>query len=398
MSDLRDLVAGAERFMLEHGYSKESMRQYRRSWDRLEAWSEERGDGEFDEGSESSAIQALGLDRDGLTTRQRTALRAVRCLLSIERDGRMPARSGGREATVPNEGLRALVSQYIGRKLESGLSRRTTRTVESVLNRFLASLGDREIGTLSPGDVESFMEAGASMGAQTKSTMLFAIRSFARWAAKEGLCSPSVAASMPTIPAHKGSGLPSAYGPEEVAACVRVVGESGLCPKRNRAIALLGSVLAMRAGDIRNLLLSDIDWRRRRLRFTQSKTGAEVTLPLPEEVTLALADYVRNERPGSDDGHVFLHAQAPYLAFDETDDSFWRITSKGFAAAGVDTEGRHRGMHSLRHSAATGMLAAETPYPTISAVLGHASSNTTMRYMAVDVESLRRLSLEVPHA
>ena len=149
---------------------------------------------------------------------------------------------------------------------------------------------------------------------------------------------------------------------------------------------------------LRLLRLSDIDWRERKVSFVQSKTMAPITLPLPEEVLLALADYVRNERPCTDDDHVFLQARAPHRAFDGTNDSFWRVPAKGFAEAGVDTAGKHRGLHSLRHSAATGMLASEVPYPVISAVLGHASSNTTMRYMSVDVSSLRRLSLEVPHA
>jgi integrase len=53
-------------------------------------------------------------------------------------------------------------------------------------------------------------------------------------------------------------------------------------------------------------------------------------------------------------------------------------------------------MHSMRHSAATNMLAEGTPYPTISAVLGHSSTNVTRRHLSIDVESLRCLALEVP--
>lgn len=324
-------------------------------------------------------------------------LRSIKCLLSIDYDGRMPARLVARPGIIPNEALRTVISRYSGNRLERGVSPLTVKSDESILNRFLSSLGDaRGIDSLAPQDVTCFMEESARLGAQTKSTMLFTIRSFARWAAEEGLCSPAVASSIPTIPAHKGIGLPSAYSPADVAECIRSVGAGEECPKRDRAITLLGSVLAMRAGDIRALLISNIDWRNRKMSFVQSKTGGTVTLPLPEEVVLALADYIVNERPNTGDEHVFLHARAPYLAFEGTNDSFWRITAKGFADAGVDTAGKHRGMHSLRHSAATGMLAAEVPYPVISAVLGHASSNTTMRYMAVDVGSLRKLSLEVP--
>ena len=69
---------------------------------------------------------------------------------------------------------------------------------------------------------------------------------------------------------------------------------------------------------------------------------------------------------------------------------------RALADAGVETAGKHRGMHSLRHSAATNMLSGGTPYPTISSVLGHSSVNVTKRYLSIDVESLRPLALEVP--
>ncbi len=398
MPDLGTLVSSAEKYMLAHGYAAGTVEHYRAGWRRLATCCEELGVEEFDRESERRAIHELGLDRDGLDAGQRTLLRSIRCLMSIEDSGRMPARLPSNPETVPCAALQAVVSEYLDSRIARGISPRTAESDRSILNRFLASLGDDgDIGALTPLDVTRFMGKCAHMGAQTRSTMLYTIRSFARWAAEKGLCGPSVAASIPTIPAHKGEGLPSAYGPDEVAACIRSVTEGAECPRRDRAVVLLGSVLAMRASDIRALRLGDIDWRDGQVRFVQRKTGGAVTLPLPNEVTLALADYIRNERPETGDDHVFLHARAPYLAFDATDDSFWRIPSKGFSDAGVDTAGKHHGMHSLRHSAATCMLGAETPYPTISAVLGHASTNTTMRYVSVDVPSLRRLSLEVPH-
>jgi integrase len=75
---------------------------------------------------------------------------------------------------------------------------------------------------------------------------------------------------------------------------------------------------------------------------------------------------------------------------------FHRSITRAFKNANIDIKGKHHGIHSLRHSAATNMLSAETPYPTISAVLGHSSTNVTRRYLSIDVDSLRCLALEVP--
>ena len=42
------------------------------------------------------------------------------------------------------------------------------------------------------------------------------------------------------------------------------------------------------------------------------------------------------------------------------------------------------------------MLANNTPIPIITGVLGHASSRTTQKYLSIDVDGLREVSLEVP--
>ena len=168
------------------------------------------------------------------------------------------------------------------------------------------------------------------------------------------------------------------------------------CPKRDRAMLLLAAVLGLRAGDIRALRLGDIDWRAHEVSFTQSKTNRPVRLPLPDEIMLAVADYLRCERPDSVDDHVFLRHRAPHGHFEGASNSFHYVATGAFDRAMVNTSGKHHGMHALRHSAATTMLSGGIPYPVISGILGHSNANTTRRYMAVDVEALRRLSLEVP--
>lgn len=135
-----------------------------------------------------------------------------------------------------------------------------------------------ELGDLTVEDVTAHMDVCSGMTAQTRAEILYTIRAFARWAAGEGLCSPAVAAAMLVIPGHKHAALPSTYAAGEVAAMIAAAGTE--CPRRDRAMLLLASVLGLRAGDIRALCLRDIDWRARELSFTQAKTGRLVRLPL----------------------------------------------------------------------------------------------------------------------
>lgn len=168
-----------------------------------------------------------------------------------------------------------------------------------------------------------------------------------------------------------------------------------LRPRRDRAMMLLASVLGMRAGDTEAPGLSDIGWRARAAPLARRKTRVANAPRMPEEVWLAVADHVRCERPAVDGDRVFVTACAPRHAIDSSHTSRGTVT-RAFADAGVGTAGKHHGMHSLRHSAASNMLSGGTPYPTISSVLGHSSANVTKRYLSIDVESLRPLALEVP--
>jgi site-specific recombinase XerD len=64
--------------------------------------------------------------------------------------------------------------------------------------------------------------------------------------------------------------------------------------------------------------------------------------------------------------------------------------------AGIKYDERRHGPHALRHSLATNLLKKEVTLPVISSVLGHTRSESTMFYLRVDTNSLRRCALEVP--
>jgi site-specific recombinase XerD len=72
------------------------------------------------------------------------------------------------------------------------------------------------------------------------------------------------------------------------------------------------------------------------------------------------------------------------------------VISKVFEAAGR-TEVK-AGTQFLRHNAASRLLRAAVPLPTISAVLGHADPESTNQYISVDDDRLLQCVLGVPEA
>jgi len=162
---------------------------------------------------------------------------------------------------------------------------------------------------------------------------------------------------------------------------------------RDAAITLLALTTGLRACDIIGLRLAEIDWRAKTIGIVQQKTHNPLTLPLPGLVAARLADYVLNERPDSGDDHVFLRSVAPHTRL-AGHASIYRVTAQTFRRAGVaDVKA---GTRFLRHSAASRLLRAAVPLPTISAVLGHASPESANTYMSVDEDRLLECVLPVP--
>lgn len=168
---------------------------------------------------------------------------------------------------------------------------------------------------------------------------------------------------------------------------------AGLVSERDAAITLLALTTGLRACDIIGLRLADVDWRGATIGIVQQKTSNPLTLPLHALVMGKLAGYVLGERPATADEHVFVRSVAPHVHLADHA-SVHQVISATFRKAGVT--GANAGTRFLRHSAATRLLRAAVPLPTISAVLGHAAEDSTSVYMNADRERLLQCVLPVP--
>jgi integrase len=133
--------------------------------------------------------------------------------------------------------------------------------------------------------------------------------------------------------------------------------------------------LGLRAGEVAALTLEDIDWRAGEITVRGKGSRAE-RLPLPADAGEAVTGYLRDGRPEPFEGarQVFLRARAPHRA----------LTAGGVSGA-VCTAGQRAGIgpvraHRLRHSAATGMLAAGASLTEIGQVLRHRRLLSTAIY------------------
>ena len=161
---------------------------------------------------------------------------------------------------------------------------------------------------------------------------------------------------------------------------------------------LLAIVYGLRNSDIIHLKYNNILWNQNKIELLQYKTKKLLELPLTDNVKYAILDYLKNARPNIESPYIFLPTTPPYsFVNNEKYSTLYRSIETYIKKANIDTNGRKRGLHTLRHSLASNMLKNNIEIYTISSVLGHSSINVTNNYLSIDIEQLRKLSLEVPH-
>src|ERR1044071_5638399 len=120
-----------------------------------------------------------------------------------------------------------------------------------------------------------------------------ALRMFVRFLITEGRCPPGLEAAIPLIPHWQLSSLPRYLQSEEVERIVTSCDPATAVGKRDRAILLLLARLGLRAGDIVQLRLGDIDWKEAGISVS-GKGRRQTMMPLTQEIGDAIASYIKD--------------------------------------------------------------------------------------------------------
>jgi integrase len=159
----------------------------------------------------------------------------------------------------------------------------------------------------------------------------------------------------------------------------------------DKAIATIAYYTGLRGTDILSLTPENIDWEKETIHLVQSKTGAELTLPMNAVVGNAIWDYLIYERPRSEEGIIFINGIRPYNKIAST----WKHLKNVFSEAGVRKDGSRTGIRIFRHHLVTALLGNQVPSPVISSILGHTSPESINPYVDADLEHLRECSLGI---
>jgi integrase/recombinase XerC len=210
------------------------------------------------------------------------------------------------------------------------------------------------------------------------------VRSFMRYAVREGRIESNPAQHVPTPRVPKG--LPRDLTVDEMFNLLEHIHGDDPAAARDLAILELLYATGLRVGELTSLSLDDVDFSNRIVRVL-GKGGKERLVPFGEKAARALSPWLERShqlRAKTDEVAVFLNLRGGRL----TDRSVRRILSRRLREAAV----RARvSPHALRHSFASHLLGAGADLRAIQELLGHSSLSTTQRYTHVSMDALMRV-------
>lgn len=220
-----------------------------------------------------------------------------------------------------------------------------------------------------------------------------ALRMFLRFLIAEGKCPAGLLGAIPVLAHWRLSSLPRYLPPEDVERVIASCDVSSPAGKRDRAILLLLARLGLRAGDIVQLRLQDIDWKGAWVHVS-GKGRRQTRLPLTQEVGDAIVSYLQESRVRSRTDILFLRSRAPYRGL-RCHAAVSVIVASAIRRADVKRPSRGAA-HLLRHSVASSMLRQGASLQEISALLRHRSIETTQIYAKIDVVALYQIAQPWP--
>jgi integrase/recombinase XerD len=405
-ADINDSVESVLAALRDAGRAEETVRRHQAVLERFAAFLAGRG---LDRASDRVCIDfiahqtgvRLGSLRESVTDRDAQAVRRPVVLMADVLAGRAIELD---RSVVPMKDncparFRPLRDDYLASCRERHNAEATVVAKDKVVSRFfdyLVEVGVDDLATLGVGDLSGFLLRQRRMRRKTVATMRSCLADFLAFLASTGRTSSNLADRLPPHRHVRHESEPHLWSAEEIRKVLAVIDRQSVAGKRDYAMILSTARLGLRISDLRQLELGDLDWRTKRITVIQHKTGRPLSLPLLDDVGWAIIDYVRNGRPETACPKVFVKHRHPFDAFGNASSVASRL-SRYAARAGIEfTPGEVCGMHSLRGALAVAMIGGGASIPVVSAVLGHASVDTTQAYyLRFDTERLRCCALDV---
>lgn len=288
--------------------------------------------------------------------------------------------------------LREAVANYAADLRRRGYAEQSIRSHLWFVKQFLDVISDNDAGVsrLTHDDVRNYLSGRlAKLSAASGKAMCSRLRGFLRFLHSSGMTTEDLALAVPSVRNLRQASLPTFMTPTQLEHVLQACDRSTIAGRRDFAVLLLLARLGLRACEAASLTLDDIDWRAGLVRV-KGKGGRIATMPLPQDVGAAIAEYILQGRPRSGSRVIFHRVETPCTPF-RTSTPVILIARRALKRAGISGLRSHHA-HVFRHSLATTAIRSGATLAEIGQLLRHREPDTTRIYAKLDVDALRSLS------
>lgn len=400
---LKELIFDLEQELLRLGYSTGSMIFYKRRWEMLLEFAEDRGETHYSERLGIDFVEKhfniLEKDFEGILIQSEVQnLRVIRMLGDFQLHGTVLRRYYKHKKILHNQYFIKVINDFKQYCVDKNYSSVTVGHYTKQSAKFLDYADSQGFTSCSEIDltrINNYIKTLAGYTYKTVEQQLCSLRAFFKYLNIKGLAATDYSLKIPMVQSRKQTRIPSIWSVSDIKKLIGAIDRGNPMGKRDYAIILLACRLGLRTSDIKKLKFENFKWEDRQLMFVQSKTRTILSLPLMQDVGWAVIDYLKYGRPNVESPYVFIRHLAPFLPFSE-DDHLHQMIVKYMRLAHIPVSSKKRvGMHSLRHTLASLLLENDTPLSTISDILGHLDTESTAVYLKIDIKKLKECPLDI---
>ena len=292
---------------------------------------------------------------------------------------------------------RKVISEYLVIKEKEGWEKSTLDMIRSSITRFcgfLVKSGISDFDEITPGILKDFNIHDKHNSVEGKNAYNVRIRKFIKYLERNGMVTYGLHQALYCTAAQKEKVVVTLTKEEREAIKKKLADSRTSIELRDKAMIMLGTRMGLRATDIVEMQLKDIDWDKQTLRVIQEKTDHEIMLPLPTDVGNAIYIYIIKGRPNekTSSGNVFIKHRVPYNSV--TRSVCLATLKRTLPKRNVPNSG----FHVTRKTYATDRLREGTGKQGIADLLGHKDIHSLDPYLLLDEERMRMCPITLKEA
>ena len=219
------------------------------------------------------------------------------------------------------------------------------------------------------------------------------VRNILRFLFWSGRIPRDLSDAIPAAPRRRPDGLPRHLEASVVQKLLEAVRGDCVNDLRDHAMLLLMARLGLRAKEVVEIRLDDIDWGAGQM-LVRGKGRQFDRVPVPVDVGEAVVTWLCNARKGNS-RHLFVCVRPPYAPF-ASSEPVRRALRKAYRRTGLVPPRDQVRTHALRHGLAMALLDRGSSLGEIGDVLRHRCARSTTAYARYDHGALRPLARPWP--